>query len=224
MTKTIKMIWIVACFLVFSRSGLADSILVGTDLSTATQGGVVLCPEAANCYVTAEQFTLLMPVVIDDIKVVMSGPADSCCANESFSVGLGSQIGSVRRVIGSGNVISDLKQNITTEAFDFENLNISLGPGTYYLYVSGLNVMWDYAQPLPTSAGALGQDFVCDPTPPWACNGPSIGWQVVHSNQGQFAMEIDGTTVPEPSSWLLFGTGLLAVCGIARRKSRHLIV
>jgi hypothetical protein len=210
--KLTKLILIVACFLVSSRSGLADSILVGTTLTSVT-GGAGLCPSAADCLLIAQQFTLLQPVVIDQIKVVIAGPYLLDNSDGNFSVSLAGS-----GPIGSGDLVFDPDGHvIVAQLFDFGGLNISLGPGIYYLVVSGANVTWTSGDPLLTSTGIIGPERVCDPTVQ-SCTNPA-DWQPIDHPR---AMEVDGTVVPEPSSLLLFGTGLLGLCGVARYKLRHL--
>jgi hypothetical protein len=211
----------------FSPLAHADSVLVGTDLSNP-QPGPVLCPQPANCEVRFSQFTLVAPVVVDDIKVAISGPANGGGnnSNGNFAVNLLDQFPTfpfstpypppTTGNIGEGDLIFDPNQSFqTTEIFDFSNLNISLGAGTYYLEVFGNNVEWDTAAPtLPTSAGSLGKQLGCDPFLNCSTDGPGLSTP--------YAMQISGTAVtPEPSSWVLIGTGLLGLAGTTRRKLFH---
>jgi hypothetical protein len=213
--KLAKLVLLVACFLTLSRSGLADSILVGTSLTNLT-AGAGLCPSDSNCTDLRQQFTFTSPVVIDQIKVVME-PYGSVLNNNQFpggdfTVGFASPTGGF---FGPGEVPPNSTGDIIPQEFDFAALDISVNPGTYYLEVTGGNVAWAHAQPLLTTAGTMGQEQECDPT--LGCR-----WQ---SGGGTLAMEIDGTVVtPEPSNWLLFSTGLLVVCGIARRKSAYFTI
>jgi hypothetical protein len=192
----------------------ADTVLVGSNLSTIS-GGSSLCPSDADCEEIAQQVTFLTPVVIDQIKVAISGPALMGFSDGNFNVELGDMLGTGTE-IGSGDLVFDPDDDLVTQVFDFSGLNISLGAGTYYLQLSGGNVNWDFADPLVTAAGTLGPIWLCDPTISCA----SDRWQSV---EGTHAFEIDGTaTTPEPSTFALLGTGILGIMGVARRKlSRH---
>ena len=211
--------------------GRADSILVGTDLSSPT-GGPVLCPQGSNCSIRISQFTLLSPVVIDDVKVALSGlPTILGMENGGFNVILGNALvnGPVPPTfppynpvsgagIGSGNYVFLPDGDLASEVFDFSNLNITFGPGVYYLEVSGADVEWDSAPPLMTSAGLLGEQLSCDPYQNCVAD---ISQYDVYPDT--YAMEIDGMVLtPEPSTFVLLGTGLLgAISGVRRRLREH---
>jgi hypothetical protein len=198
-------------------SAHAGSILVGTDLSSPLSGPV-LCPQGDDCLVRVSQFTVLTPVVVDDVKVAISGPTSLPSTNGSFSVKLGDQLASGMESIGSGDLPFVSNQDpIVTQVFDFSGLDVLLDPGTYYLQVSGGNVMWDSASPLATSVGTLGRQLSCDP---YLTCGPDISRYDTFS--GTYAMQIDGTAVtPEPSTIALLSTGVLSLAGVFRRKFRH---
>jgi PEP-CTERM motif len=212
---------LVLALLVAPTLTYADTVLVGTNLSAATHGGAaVVCPSLADCQDYANQFTLSTAVVIDSISVVVSAPGDaSFSSNGNFTIGLGSPIGTaVTTGIGAGNIPDGPNGTLNTEEFTFSGLNLSLAAGTYYLGMAGANVQWDYAPPLSTPLGALGQRFACDPSiAPMHCASTGF-WQAL-SAPNEFAFEIDGTTAtPEPSTFALLGTGLLGLAGVARRK------
>jgi hypothetical protein len=200
----------------------ADSILVGTDLSN-TQSGPVLCPLINDCSVRVSQFTLVTSVVVDDVKVAISGPmVEPSSAGGSFGVNLFSQLQTIPGVtlpittgnIGAGNLVfAPTTSPPVTQVFDFGGLDIPLGPGTYYLQVEGANLAWNSSLPLTTSAGTLGQQLTCE-VDSFQC-ASHISYDIY---PGTYAMQISGTVTPEPSSWVLFGTGILGLAGIARRK------
>jgi hypothetical protein len=197
----------------------ADTILVGTDLSTATQGfSAVLCPQAANCNDLASQFTLFTPVVVDSISVVVTAPGNPPGSTDgNFTIGLGSLLGvGITTGVGAGDIFIDPKGGMTTEEFTFSGLNLSLATGTYYLGMAGANVEWDYAPPVSTTVGALDLQLGCDPTQ--YCGSNITQWGTLQNGK-DYAIEIDGTAItPEPSTFALFGTGLLGLAGVARRK------
>jgi len=209
----------------------ADSILVGTDLSN-TQPGPEMCIFANLCQVPVSQFTLLTSVVVDDVKVAISGPIFSGSGSElsdgHFGVNLFSQLPVINSSnsntgnIGTGNLVFNPNTSpLVTQVFDFAGLDIPLGPGTYYLEIEGGNLSWNTGSPLATSAGTLGLQVSC-PLDTRPC--PSdITDPVYDKIQGTFAMQISGTEVtPEPSSWVLFGTGILGILGVACRSKTAL--
>jgi hypothetical protein len=201
--KLAKLVLLSACFLTLSRSGSADSILVGTNLANLA-AGAGLCPSDSNCTDLRQQFTFTSPVVIDQIKVVTEqyGAFFDSYPGGDFTVALGG-------FVGSGEFPPNSTGDIVPQLFDFANLDISLNPGTYYLNVTGGNVAWAHAPPLLTSAGTIGQGQECDPT--LGCR-----WQ---STDSTFAMEIDGTiATPEPSTFALLATGILGLAGATRGK------
>jgi hypothetical protein len=237
----LKLSLIVACSLTVPCQALADSLLVGSNLSTASNGGAVLCPGVSDCTLRAEQFTLSSSVVINDVQVALSGVGGSYNPDGSFSLGLGTQLGASSTLIGSGTLVFNPNGNTTSQLFDFSNLDITLGPGTYYLDFSGANAAIDYAQPLLSSYGTLGTQFACDPTEQ-AC-GISNSWDTESNRFGPYAVDLNGTVVtsdtgelnetavtsnavgqngpavtPEPSTLILSATGILALAGVARRK------
>jgi PEP-CTERM motif len=230
----LKLSLIVACSLTLPCQGLADSLLVGSNLSTASNGGAVLCPLVSDCNVRAEQFTLSSSTVINDVQVLLSNDGPTYNPNGSFSLGIGTQLGGSSTLIGSGNLAFSPNGNTTSQLFDFSNLDITLGPGTYYLDFSGADAEIDYAQPLLSSYGTLGTQFACDPTEQ-AC-GISNSWDTESNNFGPYAVDLNGTVVtpdgaeldavsthqsvvtPEPSTLILSATGILALVGVTRRK------
>lgn len=192
---------------VFAR---ADSLLVGTDFTTA-QPSVVLCP-GSECESIAQQFTLLSPVVIDDIQIAIGGPAHfGPNPDGSFSVGFTNQLGT-ETLIGSGVLPYTPNQSTAiNEIVDFNNLDISLAAGTYYIEIAGSNVEMDLTQAVATSAGYWGEQFICDPETPF-CNSPA-GWGAEPTSP--LAINISGTALtPEPSALVLLGTGIMALAGV----------
>lgn len=203
-------------FLAFSTLAHADSILAGSDLSAANSG-IGLCPNGSDCLIVAQQFTVFTPVVIDEVKVVLTAPYLLGGSDGSFNVGLGSvldgALSSFPTGIGSGDMVFNPQGPQIQEEFDFTGLDISLGAGTYFLGMNGADLLWDHAPALTTTPGTLGPVWACDPS----LNCSSGRWDSIADLTE--AVEIDGTAItPEPSSLVLFGTGLLGFAEAARRR------
>ena len=158
----------------------ADTVLVGTNLSATNPSAQVLCPIPAGCDDAASQFTLSTAVAVDSISVVVSAPVLNFQSASNFTIGLGNVLGpGVTTGVGAGSLVIDPMGDFVTQEFTFSGLDIPLAPGTYYLGMAGGNVIWDYASPLLTTAGALGLQLECDPTTPLCTQGISK-WDVNH--------------------------------------------
>jgi hypothetical protein len=197
----------IAIVLAASTLANADTVLVGTNLTTRL-GSSGLCQNDSDCEMLAQEFTLFSPAVIDQVKVGISGTGLFTGFSGVFNLSLVNELGHGGIGIGSGSAIDDF---VGMEIFDFSGLNVSLGRGTYFLEMSGGNLDWAYSQPLMTTAGSLGQSWLCDPTV-----GNSCGVDEWNSTPVTRTMEIDGTVVtPELSTFALLATGIL---GLADRR------
>jgi hypothetical protein len=211
--------------LVFAVPTKADTVLVGTTL-TGTSPSAVLCPEASGCNTRLSQFSSPVAFDIDDIKVVIGGPAVAGFTTDgNFQVSLVTQPGtssSTSLAIGSGNLPMSLKdaEGANVEIFDFSGLAIPIAAGTeYFLQVAGANLTWNSSTPLLGNLGTIGEQLSCDPSLPDNQCATNIG--AYNSFDGTYSMEISGDpagVTPEPSSLLLLGTGLFSIAGVACRK------
>ena len=198
----------------------ADSVLVGTDLSGLPQQSGLLCPQASNCALRAQEFTLLAPVRVSSIEVLVSGPFNNLNGS-NFTTPIEMTLASQFPARSGTNFWDDtatftaLGANYpaTTELLTFSGLNLMLNAGTYFLQAKGGDIAWGGGNtPLATTAGTLGLSWICDPD---ANCSPDRVQSLSPGYYGSF--DLIGTTVattaatPEPSTWLLSSTGLLAL-------------
>jgi hypothetical protein len=214
----------------FAVPAKADTILVGTSL-TGTAPAAVLCPVAFSlgCNTRLSQFSSPVTFSIDDIKVVIGGPAVLFSTNGNFDVSIVTQrgaFGSTFVPVGSGTLPITLMDSLNSNVgvFDFSGLSIPITAGTEsYLEVAGANLTWNSSTPLLGTLGTIGLQLSCPTEPPASircANDPAIGVPF----PGTYSMQISGDPVgvtPEPSSLLLLGTGLLSIVGTGSRRVAH---
>jgi hypothetical protein len=223
--QTAAVPFLLSLFFLFAVPAKADTLLVGSSL-TNTDAGPVLCPEASGCDNRLSQFSSPVAFTIDDIKVVIAGPAETNFnTNGNFQVTLLTQLGTIGMPVGSGNVPLTLMDPSVSQGgvFDFSGLSIPLAADTeYYLEVTGQNLTWNSSTPILGTLGTIGLQLTCDPTA-GKCTNNVGSYDVYH---GTYAMQISGDPIatPEPSSLLLFATGLFSAGTMIahRRSEKHL--
>jgi PEP-CTERM motif len=196
----------IAVLLAASTAARADSILLGTNMSSP-QGGSSLCPSDADCGRIAQQFTLTSAATIDQIDVTME-VYNSNLILGGFTLSLVSQLGPV----ADGDIGSATLTSASSALYAFSDLNLQLAAGTYYLEATGGNVSWLRNPASNTADGNFGSAWMCDPT--FSCG--SEFWQPV---SGTYSTQIDGTAItPEPSTFALLSLGIAGLTGIVRRR------
>jgi hypothetical protein len=88
---------VIAAVLAARTLTCADTILVGSDLYLVAGSG--LCPSFSDCEEVAQQITFFTPVVIDQVKVGISGPNRTGIAAGNFNVVLGHTLGAGHRLV-----------------------------------------------------------------------------------------------------------------------------
>ncbi len=208
----------VLLFSLATQYGRADSVLVGTDLSGLQQQGGRLCPQASNCAIRAQEFTLLTPVQVSSIELLVSGPFNNTTGtgfSAPIEMTLASQFparfGTTFWDDTATFTVPGANYPATTELVTFSGLNLTLGAGTYFLQAQGGDVAWGGGNtPLASTVGTLGLNWICDPT---ANCTPDRVQPLAPGYYGAF--DLIGTPLaaatPEPATWVLSGTGLLSL-------------
>jgi hypothetical protein len=131
---------------------------------------------------------------------------------------------------GAGTLLAEATTSLSSvigqpESFDLGGLDIPLAAGTYWLEIGSTA---DSALELAPSVGStLGTlDGYAECVNPFEvedqCGPPYWGFYAPGSanlSDRQLAIDLDGAAItPEPPTWMLMGTGLVALCGFAGRR------
>lgn len=206
-------------FAALALTARADTLLVGTDLST-THTGPVLCPQAANCSIRFGEFTSPTPFEINAVSVAVSGPVNFFpmpLPPANFSVYIFTSSGnplSPNYLVGSGQLDYDAQGDPISAVFTFSGLDIDISPDLpYYIEINGGNLMWNSAIPLSSTLGSLGGQYSCDPYQ----NCSDGRWD---QYPGYYAEQISGAVItPEPSSLILLETALALLIFLSTRRN-----
>jgi hypothetical protein len=227
-----KLIRIMLCLLLVAscRRGLADSILVGPNLSQPVETGLELCLEAI-CNEYAEEVTFTQAVEIQEVQFILVSDSINGVLNGPVNLYLAPSLGD----FGAGTPLAAVTTSYTvgygqTESFDVQNLDIQVAAGTYWIEIgSTSDSVIDLAPPVAGTPGTIDAFAQCNnpdeavgdqcELPFWHYNDPSPAY----FDNRQLAIDLDGIALtPEPPTWMLFGTGLVALFGLARRRQNNM--
>lgn len=222
-----NLVKILLCILLAAscRRGLADPILVGPDLSQPVDTGLELCLSAI-CNEYAEEVTFTQAVEIQSVQFVVASVGIFGPLNGPVDLYLAPSLGN----FGAGTLLAAETTSYTvasgqTESFDAQNLDIQVAAGTYWIEIgSTSDSVLELAPPVAGTPGTIDDFAQCDNPnegvgdqcgpPSWQLNDPGPAY----FDNRQLAIDLDGTAItPEPPTWMLFGTGLIALLGSARR-------
>jgi hypothetical protein len=121
--------------------------------------------------------------------------------------------------------VTDTFISVNQFGYDIDKLSATIsGPtlnaGTYWLnFLNGVTtqgdpLFWDEN----SGVGCKGDDGMGGGCPSQACGGTCIGGEAGIPPESFDILGTGGGTVPEPSSFVLFGSGVLSLVGLLRRK------
>lgn len=215
----------------FSDPASANAIVVGTQFSTAVQGGIVVGggDGKQTPQFVAQGFSLPVSAETSVAQIVLT-----VVGNQSFDLQLTNAIGpsaSAQNVLGErtfnavlSGPVQDLYPNLG-QVFTLP-LHRTLGPGEYYLIASSTDpngyLSWPFFggfglptyEPLQNTLGSVDPSFYA------AFNGganasfpPESNWTYQYPDS---PVEFRVLGVPEPSSLPLFIFGVLAIAALGR--------
>ncbi len=194
----------------FSVNAKADTIY--NNLSSTTEGSDSVGVSAFGQGPLADSFsTGGSPFDLTGVQVLVSGSSTS---TGSFSIFLladnntspGAALGTIGTVSDSSLSSSPAALSFSTNVFLNANTRywIELAPGS-----GGTSALWAWSMD-QTAPGVAGEFF-------W-----NATFGVIPNAEGPYQMELSGvsevTPIPEPSSLILFGSGIIGLAGALRKK------
>lgn len=191
----------------------ADTLL---GYSSFTGGLMIETKNFTNDQWGAQAFDLNTAVTLSAIELGLAGAGVP---------GTQLRVQLVQGTVGSGTVLLDTTIPVPSEQWYSIASSLTLSPGLYYLLVSNFSDQdgrWGFGEnAIVSSYGTIGHPYYClsggcDDLDPLASN-----WQLLqdgNQNDLNLAFRLDGTAVPEPGSLALFGSGLVGLAGVLRRK------
>lgn len=232
-----KLVMIIAVLALSCAVSFADSITFSTPSGSLTTGG-----NMASAQATVTTGTGVVTIQLWNTLSGANSITDASQLLSDFSVTLGSSPGTVASgkiggtgntfFIGSGGVVSGAVSNVSL------GWGVSSSGNTISLDgLGGANTPSDLLVGLPCSSGNYcnGNGSIANNPGhnPFAANGATFtisasgvtSTTAISSAVFSFGTtagdNIDGKIVPEPASLLLFGTGLLGLALLVRRKYSH---
>jgi hypothetical protein len=218
MTKIRSIVYplcLIAAIALVSRpvsASILYTTLVGSSYDT-TNGGVGVNGSNYNNQVIGQPFTLGAGATVGDAVLALGNlegsdnPVNVYIESDSVSGLPGviiSQLSQVGTILPWSNGSRGGLVTFTC------SVDCTLGAGSYWLVAletdSASFQAWDWAFGDPS--GPQAYNFVGSPTGPWI--GPDSSTEA--------AFQIDGSTIPEPGSLILLGSGLLGFAGVVRRR------
>lgn len=167
---------------------------------------------------------------MDEITAQSGGAVDGGGANwgvyrSDSNFTMGNNNGEVSTATFTGNAVGDGHNGDSQD--NSVTWTGSLGPGTYSLVIGGANTtdLQSLFNLVTQGTGTPAAGFTaCDPNNPASCNGtayPAAYTTERAARNMQISMNVNGVDlqpVPVPAAVYLFGSGLIGLAGMARRK------